>query len=148
MIYFCITQFNTKPKKTKQIMKQIRILALAIAVILFAASCSKDKEDKPVNNASIQGRWSVNNIVTVEPNNETGTYTGKEGDFVEFKSDGTMSSSVDGYEQTVEYEIVDATHVNVDGSVSEIKELTSHKLVVLDPAHEGQSENITYTLTK
>jgi hypothetical protein len=129
-------------------MKQMRILALAIAVIFFAASCSKDKGDKPANNASIQGRWNVSNIVTVEPNNETASYTGQEGDFVEFKADGTMSSSVDGYEQTVDYEIVDATHVKVDGSVSEIKELSSHKLVVLDPAHEGQPENITYTLTK
>ena len=129
-------------------MKHFRFLALAIAVIFFAASCSKDKGDKPSNSASIQARWSVSKIVTVEPNDETATYTGKDGDFVEFKTDGTMSSSVDGYEQTVNYEIVDATHVNVDGSISEIKELTSHKLVVLDPAHEGQPENITYILSK
>ncbi len=129
-------------------MKHFKFLAFAIAVIFFAASCSKDKGDKPSSNASIQARWSVSNIVTVEPNDETSTYTGKDGDFVEFKTDGTMSSSVDGYEQTVDYEIVDATHVNVDGSISEIKELTSHKLVVLDPAHDGQPENITYTLSK
>jgi hypothetical protein len=129
-------------------MKHFKILALAIAVIFFAASCSKDKGDKPADGTSIQARWNVSKILTVEPDDETSTYTGKDGDFVEFKADGTMSSSVNGYEQTVDYEIIDATHVKVDGSISEIKELTSHKLVVLDPAHEGQPENITYTLIK
>ena len=129
-------------------MKQLRILALAIAVIFFAASCSKDKADKPVDNASIKGRWSVSNILTVEPDAEPYSYTGTASDFIEFKEDGTMSSSVDGYEQTVDYEIIDAKHVKVDGSITEVKELTSHKLVMLDPAHEGQPENITYTLTK
>src|SRR4051812_27285324 len=129
-------------------MRQLRILALAIAVILFAASCSKDKGEKPVDNASIKGKWNVSTILTVEPDAEPYTYTGQANDFIDFKEDGTMSSSVDGYEQTVDYEIIDASHVKVDGSITEVKELNSHKLVILDPAHEGQPENITYTLTK
>ena len=129
-------------------MRQFGILTLAIAVIFFAASCSKDKSEKPADNASIKGKWSVSTILTIEPDAEPYTYTGTTNDFVEFKEDGTMSSSVDGYEQTVDYEIIDAKHVKVDGSITEVKELTSHKLVILDPAHEGQPENITYTLTK
>jgi len=129
-------------------MKHVRMLVLAMAVIFFAASCSKDKGDKPADNASIKGRWNISSILTVEPDAEPYTYTGQSGDFVEFKEDGTMSSSVDGYEQTVDYEIIDATHVKVDGSVTEVKELTNSKLVMLDPAHEGQPEDITYTLTK
>jgi hypothetical protein len=129
-------------------MRQLRVLTLAIAVILFAASCSKDKDDKPAGNASIKGKWNVSTILTVEPNADPYTYNGKPDDFVNFQEDGTMSSSVDGYEQTVDYEIIDATHINIDGSVTEIKQLTDHKLVVFDPHHEGQPEDMTYTLTK
>src|SRR5881227_2996662 len=113
-------------------MKQFRILALAIAVIVIATSCSKDKPNNPVDNASIQGRWNISSIQTVEPNNETDTYTGKEGDFIEFKADGTAISSVDGNEVTQNYKLVDAKHIEFDGDLTEIKELTNNKLVIYD----------------
>src|SRR5690349_4270868 len=108
---FALHNSTLNPIKTKQEMKQLRILALAITVIFFAASCSKDKTDKPVDNTSILGRWNVSLIVTVEQNNETYTYTGKEGDFIEFKADGTATSSVDGGEASQNYKLVDAKHI-------------------------------------
>ena len=129
-------------------MKQFRILALAITVIFFAASCSKDKPNNPVDNASIQGRWNISSIQTVEPNNETNTYTGKQGDFIEFKADGTATSSVDGTEVSQNYKLVDAKHIEFDGDLTEIKELTSNKLVIYDAPEEGQPEKITYNFTK
>lgn len=111
-------------------MKQLSIAVLAMAVIFFAASCSKDKTDKPADNASIQGRWKISSIVTVELNNETGTYTGQEGDFIEFEADGTVTLSVDGSEVSQNYTVVDSKHIDFDGDVTEIKELSFHKLVI------------------
>ena len=129
-------------------MKHVRTLALAIGIIFFAASCSKDKTDKPVDTASIQGRWNITSIVTVEPNDETGTYMGQAGDFIEFKTDGTVTSSVDGSEVTQNYHLVDSKHIDFDGDVTEIKELSSNKMVIYDAPHEGQPEKMTFNLSK
>ena len=126
-------------------MKQISILILAIAIIFFAASCSKDKGDKP--SGSIEGVWNITHIHTIEPTNDIYDYDNPAGDYMEF-SGGSLFIKVGEYEKTESYEVVDASHIDRDGFVSDIKELTDHKLVIQSAAHDGQPEDITYTMTK
>lgn len=126
-------------------MKQTGILALAIAVILFAASCSKNKGDKP--SGSIEGVWKITHIHTVEPTNDVYDYDDPAGDYMEF-SGGSLFIKVGEYEKTESYEIIDAAHINRDGFVSDIQELTDHKLVLHSAPHDGQPEDLTYTMSK
>jgi hypothetical protein len=129
-------------------MKQIRILALAIAVIFFAASCSKDKGDKPESNASIIGTWNISHILTIEPNNDRYDYPGEAGDYMEFNNDGTMFTKVQEYEKSEDYQMKDATHLKKGGYDADLKELTNNKAALHIPPHDSQPEDITYFLTK
>ena len=129
-------------------MKQFKILALVMAVIFFAASCKKDKGDKPTGSTSIKGKWSITHILTIEPTNDEYNYDGKAGDYMEFKDDGTMFTKVGDYENAEDYEVINATHIKKGGFDAELKELTNNKCVLFVPHNDGQPENITYTLTK
>ena len=128
-------------------MKQIRILALAIAVIFFAASCSKDKGEKPTGGGSIEGKWNMTHIKTIEPNNEVYNYDAEAGDYMKFNADGTMFTKVGDYEKTEDYQVVDNNHIKKGGFDADIQ-LSSNKLVLHVPPHDGQPEDLTYTLSK
>src|SRR6478672_11555389 len=117
-------------------MKQIRILTLAIAVIFFAASCSKDKGNKPVTDASIKGKWNLTHILTIEPTNDRYDYDGKPGEYMEFKDDGTMFTKVGDYENAEDYEIIDGTNMKKGGYDADIKELTNNKFVLHVAPHD------------
>ena len=147
-IYLCESHLTPKPLINNRIMKQIRILALTVAVIFFAASCSKGKGDKPTGDASIKGKWNISHTLTIEPNNDEYNYDGKAGDYMEFKEDGSLFTKVGDYENAENYEIIDATHIKKGGYDAELKELTNNKCVLFVPHHDGQPENITYTITK
>ncbi len=127
-------------------MKKTVISTLLFSALAFA-SCKKDT-DNPSGTASIQGKWNVTSILTVEPDTDPYLYEGAAGDYYDFRADGTAYASVDGYTDQTTYEMVDATHVKIDGNVNEIKELSASKLVLLNPPHTGQVETITYTLHK
>ena len=129
-------------------MKQIRILVLALTVICFATSCKKDKVDNPSPNTSIIGKWNITHILSIEPTNDQYNYDDPAGDYMEFKDDGTMFTKVGEYEKDEDLQIIDATHLKKGGYDAELKELTNNKAVLHVPPHDGQPEDITYTLTK
>ena len=129
-------------------MKQIRILALAVAVIFFAASCKKDKTDNPGGNTSIIGKWNITHIHTIEPTNDEADYDNPAGDYMEFKNDGTMFTKVGDFEKDEDLQLIDATHIKKGGYDADLKELTNSKAVLHVPPHDGQQEDLTYTLTK
>jgi len=130
-------------------MKQFRVLALAAAVIFFAASCKKDKIDNPTGgDASIIGTWNISHILTIEPNNDRYDYPGEAGDYMEFNNDGTMFTKVQEYEKSEDYQMLDATHLKKGGNDADLKDLTNNKAALHIPPHNGQPEDITYFLTK
>ena len=67
---------------------------------------------------------------------------------MEFKDDGTLFTKVGDYENAEDYEVIDASHIKIGGFDAELKELTNNTFVLYVPHHDGQPENITYTLTK
>lgn len=131
-------------------MKQL-IFGLCAFITIVAASCTKDKTDKPdpvQENVSIKGDWAVSSIVTKEDGFDPVTYQGKADDYYKFGDDGNVAVKVDEFETTVTYQMVDQTHVNIAGDVEEIKELSLHKMILHSPATADAPEDETITLTR
>ncbi|MEZ0450717.1 lipocalin family protein [Sphingobacterium thalpophilum] len=72
-------------------MKQ-RISAFLTAIcllLMIATGCSKDNDLPDQPDQDIVGKWQLEKYVTQQTPGETDTYIGKDGEWAEFKKDGT-----------------------------------------------------------
>jgi hypothetical protein len=115
-------------------MKKI-LFSIAIATLALTA-CKKDK-DKP---ASLVNKWSVADTHIVEIVSGLvffeDRYTGVAADYLDFRSDNKLYSSIDGSSDVVPYQLVGTDKVVIDGDTFLIQSLTlnSVRLYMRDPA--------------
>src|SRR5215213_8700419 len=128
----------------RKIMFSIIIAALAIT------ACKKDK-GKP---ASLVNKWSVANTHIVEVLNGTvlyeDNYTGVAADYLDFRNDNKLYSSIDGSSDVVPYQLVGTDKVVIDGDTFLIQTLTANsvKLYMKDPATGNTYTEATVNLKR
>lgn len=81
--------------KTQEKKSKIHLLPIVMCLLLLLfIGCGKDNDlldenDSEKTEQAILGKWKLNKYVSQEIPGETETYMGKEGEWAEFKSDGT-----------------------------------------------------------
>lgn len=129
-------------------MKKI-LFCIAIATVAFTA-CKKDK-DKP---ASLVNKWSVVNTHIVEINNGLvfydERYTGVAADYLDFRNDNKLYSSIDGSSDVVPYQLSGTDKVIIDGDTFTIQSLTlnSVRLYMREPATGNTYTEATVNLKR
>lgn len=107
-------------------MKKIIILTFIIAASMTA--CKKTEIPPPA--PSLIGKWAVVNYQTKEWNNGTvvydDNYVGTSADYMEFKSDNTISFFLDGFGATVNYQLQPDNKVVINGDTYTIQSLTAN----------------------
>lgn len=107
-------------------MKKIIILTFIIAASMTA--CKKTETPPPA--PSLIGKWAVVNYQTKEWNNGTvvydDNYVGTSADYMEFKSDNTISFFLDGFGATVNYQLQPDNKVVINGDTYTIQSLTAN----------------------
>ncbi|MBK7884166.1 MAG: hypothetical protein IPJ81_10515 [Chitinophagaceae bacterium] len=81
----------------------------------------------------INGKWEVVSIQIKTVTNgdiENESYIGKPSDFVNFKDDNTVQSSVDEIGETVLYKILPDNKVSIDNEIFDIKTLTTNTCIL------------------
>lgn len=103
------------------------ILYAGIASVLIFAACKKNN-DKP-SSPSLVGKWSLvsENIIDVENGIgvDTINYTGNAADYVDFRSDHYVYSSVASITDTSAYQILNNNKVVIDIDTFDIQSLTA-----------------------
>lgn len=109
-----------------------KMLFLTGAVVLTFTSCKKN--DEPSTNERVMGKWKIDNTKLNSVNGSSvavTTYTGVAADYVEFRADNKVYSSVNGGLDTTNYTVANnqiTLNKNTPGSVPQtydIKTLTS-----------------------
>ena len=107
-------------------MKKIILLAV---ITTFMISCKKEKPTEPPA-PSLIGKWAVVNYQTKEWNNGSvvydDNYVGTTADFMEFKSDNTISFFMDGFGATVNYQLQPDNKVAINGDTYTVQSLTAN----------------------
>ncbi|CAN5503463.1 hypothetical protein BH10BAC3_BH10BAC3_12210 [soil metagenome] len=119
-------------------MKTFSIILVSVATFLF--SCKKEIDIAQVTNDKIQGKWQIDSIVDKQYFN--GTYSnssnaGTPEDYIEFRSDGRMYTSFQGYTDNSSYYVRSNTIIVIGGDSANINELTDKKLVIYNKAEAG-----------
>ena|SRR5215213_2521969 len=101
-------------------------LLLGFIMILLLASCKKDKDDDQI---SLKGKWTIDNIIVKEYENnvliDTDIESG-DGTTFDFQNNGHLIISSPGSSpESVPYTLQPNSKVDIDGDVAEIKNLTS-----------------------
>lgn len=124
-------------------------MVAAVFFLLFTACGKDDDTDKSdaEKTAAIVGKWNFEKFVSKETPGETETFTARDGEWIEFKNDGTASQRVynedeEEYETSdglwrikggklyLEDELTDLEESIEDGDGVTIIKLTSSELVV------------------
>lgn len=112
-------------------MKRTNLFTIAIlSLSLFFLSCKKDKES---TTEKLQHTWTIQS--TVENTHDSSgddivTTPGTSGDFITFNSDGTVTSHLDGTDDSGQYVVLNDNEVTIEGETFTIKTLTSNTLVL------------------
>jgi hypothetical protein len=105
-----------------------KIIFSAVIATLFFTACQKT--DVPVPAPTLAGKWGVVNYQTKEWDNGVvvydDTYIGKPADYMEFKSDNTVSFYLDGFGFIVPYQLQTDNKVVIDGDTYTIQSLTAN----------------------
>ena len=115
----------------------MRKIMFSIAIVTLVITACKKEKDKP---ASLVNKWSVVNTRVVEMVNGTvlyeENYTGVAEDYVDFRSDNKLYSSIDGVSDVVPYQLIGTDKVVIDGDTFLIQSLTTNsvKLYMKEPA--------------
>ena len=108
-------------------MKLRMTTAIGLVAVMFAfTACDKDDDDNV--QASIQHKWSVNNIIyNVESTmlDTTIIYVGTDADYFDFRADGKVYSHMEGAADTTDYEVINNEHLVVEGDTFDISVLTN-----------------------
>ncbi|MEO7121002.1 MAG: hypothetical protein ABIY62_07895 [Ginsengibacter sp.] len=110
--------------------KSLFLTTLVLAVFFFT-SCKKDKPQTTVQ--KVQNKWTYVNSVEND-HDSTGdhitTTPGASGDYIQFNSDGTVISVVDGQSDSVSYSVISDTQISIDSELYTIKTLSSNQFVL------------------
>jgi hypothetical protein len=103
------------------------------AIILLATVFSSCKKDKQTTAQKLQHNWTF--VSEVDNSHDAGgdnidTIEGVQGDFINFNSNGTVSSQYDGSASTTPYTLIGDTQVSIIGEIFTIKTLTDTQLVL------------------
>jgi hypothetical protein len=127
-----------------------RILFLIAIATMAIAGCKKDKPKA----ASLVNKWSVTNTHIVEIVSGLvfyeERYTGVAADYLDFRNDNKLYSSIDGSSEVVPYQLIGDDKVVIDGDTFVIQSLTfnSVKLYMRDPATRNTYVEATVNLKR
>lgn len=135
-------------------MKNFTLLMLLLATVTLV-SCKKDNEEKQQKN--ILGKWYFKTVVEKEIESGVTTYEETEddfttADFIEFKSDGKVTSTQGGYSFVGTYKINENSRlilIDEDGDTEEyeIKKLNSTELVLYMEDIDSPTAKETFEMT-
>lgn len=129
--------------------KLLYFFAVTIGFSILMTSCKKD--DETTTTQKIQARWNFQKQINYE--NDMGviyrdTITGSAGDYVEFKTDGKVYSSISGITATSNYEVLGNNKVVTwlipsEKDTINIQTLTASQLILFghyeDPGYVSES---------
>lgn len=134
-------------------MKKIFLFTISFILLAFVfSSCKKDKVEKQETVAQkLQHKWAVDGYTSLTHDSngdETETYVGVAGDYMDIKPDGTYEIKMEGDLVTETYSLInDDTQILVDGVHVTIKTLTGSKLVLYSKQQFSVDEYYEFTLT-
>ena len=127
--------------KTKQAMKNVLFLMITSAVLFI--SCKKDKVEEtpavpiaPTKTVSqkITAKWGVTTIAENDyysNTSHTTSYNGVASDYLDFRSDGKLYAQIIPFgKDTIPYNLVNDSTLNLDSEIYKIKQLTDIKFVL------------------
>ena len=112
-----------------------KVIFSILGLCLFTlVSCQKDDTPEPTTQGKLLGKWKIDRIIEeyYKPVNtllDTEETPGRDGDAVEFKSNGVVYvySEIDGDDETT-YEVLNDTTVKIEDEIYKIRKLTPTEL--------------------
>lgn len=131
-------------------MKNIRLAAIALAVVASVSSCDKDDNAKPSTLSKIQAKWGIQNILLdFDGTVDDSTYTGVSADYIDFRTDSKVYSQVNNEKDTSAYKLVNDSTLVIDTDTARIQQLSGSQFVITETNTElGEDAKITYNLKK
>ena len=132
-------------------MKQIIISA--VFATLFVTACDKSGPE-PLPAPSLIGKWGVVTVHEKEVDNGAiaydDIYTGQASDYMEFKSDNTLSLYIDGFNVIINYKLLPGNKVEISGDILIIQSLTENSatLYLKDDYGANSFDETTYSLRR
>lgn len=111
--------------------KKSFFLATLILTVFIFSSCKKDKTQTTAQ--KVQYKWTYVNSVENDHDasgDDISTTPGAAGDYVQFNSNGTVISMIDGQSDTVSYSVISDSQISIDSELYTIKALSSSQLVL------------------
>jgi len=130
-----------------------KIILSAVFGTLFLTACDKNGPEPPPA-PSLIGKWGVVNILDKEVDNGTivynDNYTGQTSDYMEFKSDNTLSFSIDGFNLIINYKLLPGNKVEISGDTLTIQSLTANSATLYQKDDYGSNsfDETTYNLKR
>jgi len=130
-----------------------KIILSAVFGTLFLTACDKNGPEPPPA-PSLIGKWRVVNILEKEVDNGAivynDNYTGQAADYMEFKSDNTLSFSIDGFDLIINYKLLPNNKVEISGDTLTIQSLTANGATLYQKDDNGANsfEETTYNLKR
>ena len=130
-----------------------KIILSAVFGTLFLTACDKNGPEPPPA-PSLIGKWGVVNILDKEVDNGTivynDNYTGQTSDYMEFKSDNTLSFSIDGFNLIINYKLLPGNKVEISGDTLTIQSLSANSATLYQKDDTGSNsfEETTYNLKR
>ena len=130
-----------------------KIILSAVFGTLFLTACDKNGPEPPPA-PSLIGKWGVVNILEKEVDNGAvvynDNYTGQASDYMEFKSDNTLSFSIDGFSLIINYKLLPNNKVEISGDTLTIQSLTANGAILYQKDDTGSNsfEETTYNLKR
>ena len=130
-----------------------KIILSAVFGTLFLTACDKNGPEPPPA-PSLIGKWGVVNILEKEVDNGTvvydDNYTGQASDYMEFKSDNTLSFNLDGFGLIINYKLLPGNKVEISGDTLTIQNLTANSATLYQKDDNGTNsfEETTYNLKR
>ena len=114
-------------------MKKLLLFTTAIILLSFSFSSCKKKDKEETATEKIQHNWSLVSIVTNSHDGSGDDITNipvSQDDYINFTSNGTVTSFVGGINDTSSYSIISDSQIIIDSEPFTIKTLTSSQLVL------------------
>ena len=130
-----------------------KIILSAVFGTLFLTACDKDKPVQPPA-PSLIGKWGVVSVHEKEIYNGAviydDNYTGQASDYMEFKSDNTLSFSIDGFNLIINYKLLPNNKVEISGDTLTIQSLTANSATLYQKDDYGPNsfDETTYSLKR
>lgn len=130
-----------------------KIILASVFATLFVTACDRDKPEQP-STPSLIGKWGVVNILEKEVDNGAivynDNYTGQSSDYMEFKSDNTLSIYIDGFSLIINYKLLPDNKVEISGDILTIQSLTANSATLYQKYDNGPNsfDETTYSLKR